>query len=100
MTTWVVVLEIDAGPNAPVFLLDEIDRLIQAAAREGGVVRYNSALRSLQFEVEADTPHDGLEGAMSVWRVAARKSGTRRWPLASVVITRSAPDGGGRLRAT
>src|SRR2546421_742944 len=35
MTTWVVVLEIDAGPNAPVLDLDEIDRLLEAAARDG-----------------------------------------------------------------
>jgi hypothetical protein len=89
--TWFVVLELDAGSTASVLDFDAIERLLKAAAQDGAVVRYSSALRSLQFEIEADTPHDGLVGALSVWRVAARKSGTRRWPLASVVITPSGP---------
>jgi hypothetical protein len=93
MTTWSVVLEIDASPDTPLDL-DEIDRLLQAAARESALVRYSSALHSLQFEIEAEDVQDALGGAITVWRVAARKSGTRRWPLSSAVITRTATGGG------
>jgi hypothetical protein len=96
MTTWVVVLEIDAGRNAPVLDIDEIDRLVQAAAREGVVIRYDSARRTLEFGVEAEAPQDALTDAMAVWRVAARKSGAPRWPITSVVVTRSDPDDDGR----
>lgn len=88
MTTWFVVLELDAAP-APLLDLEEVGGLIQAAARDGVVVRYDSARRTLEFGVEAQAPQDALTGAMVAWRVAARKSGTRHWPITSAVVTRS-----------
>jgi hypothetical protein len=80
---WVVVLELAVGDGVAYLDLDEIERLVQEAARGGLEVVYAPDRHGVQLVIDAATAAQALQAGVSRWHEAAREG-----PAAALAVKR------------
>jgi len=91
-TRWVVVLKLDVGPGVSYLDLDEIDRLVQAATRDGFDVIREPEGHTLKVVIDATTAAAALHTALTRWRDTAPQ-GLASWSVTRVEVSAAAEPG-------
>jgi hypothetical protein len=86
VNSWVVVLELAVRDTGAYLDLDELDRLVQAAASEGLEVVYEPDRRAVQLVVHAPTASEALQDGVRRWFEVARHGAASAWLVSRVEV--------------
>ena len=86
MKRWVVVLELAVGDGVAYLDLDEINQLIQEAARDGLEVVYAPDRHAVQLVIDAATAAEALHAGVGRWYEMARDGPAASWDVRRVEV--------------